>query len=122
MLDRHSYRARGSRRHFWRCLVAGVALMACLWGMWTTGRIGASSLLSTYGMASRLIAPLNEAVLLTPLDPEAHYARALALLEAGQLEAAISQLENAATLRPGDYLLWLELARARDRAGDKEGS
>jgi tetratricopeptide (TPR) repeat protein len=64
--------------------------------------------------------PADRAVLLSPSDAESHSSRALAFSQDGQTRGAISELESAVVLRPRDYLLWLQLGRARDEAGESD--
>src|SRR5207253_3321882 len=51
-----------------------------------------------------------------------HYVRASLLARADESSEAIKEYERAASLRPEDYVLWLELGRARDRESDIEGA
>ena len=64
----------------------------------------------------------EEAVGVSPADPETRSALAAALYNSGDLAGTLRELERAASLRPRDYLLWLQLGRVRDEAGDREGS
>lgn len=62
---------------------------------------------------------------LAPADPQTHYA--LAVLSdktflPGDFEKSLAGYEQAAALSPGDYLLWLELGKARERSGDAPGA
>lgn len=105
-----------------RYTAALLILMACVWAIRYTGLVGASRLLSFYGRAAKRIEPANAAVALKANDPEAHYARALVLIDRAELSEAITELERAVKLRPQDYLLWLELGRTRDQADDSTGA
>ena len=62
---------------------------------------------------------------LAPADPQAHYALAV-LSERTFLpedfEKSLAAYETAAALSPNDYLLWLELGKARERSGDAAGA
>jgi tetratricopeptide (TPR) repeat protein len=100
--------------------VAGVTI--CFLSCWLAGHDGVSRLLSLHGRATGLLTSTAEAVQLSPADPEAHYAHASTLLDAGQAKPALAELEQAVTLRPRYFGLWLELARARDMTGDNEGA
>lgn len=65
------------------------------------------------------------AVDFAPGDPQTHYA--LAVLSektfvSEDLENAVKEFEAAAALSPFNYLLWLDLGRARERIGDKAGA
>jgi hypothetical protein len=102
-----------------RTIAACLLLALFLFLIWTTARAGLSSLFSTYAARANQLAAADAAVRVAPGDPEAHYLRA-AILEAGDLPAAISEYENATRLRPDDYVLWLALARACELNGDMD--
>lgn len=97
-----------------------LALLSLL--AWNSGRAGFASLLSNYAGKANQIAAANAAVKLGPTDAEAHYARAVILMDHGDLPAAIEECEQAVRLRPSDFVLWLGLARARELNGDIEGA
>lgn len=101
---------------------AVVGVTACLLSCWLAAHNGVARLLSLHGRATGLLTSTAEAVHLSPTDPEAHYAHATTLLDAGQAKAALAELEQAVRLRPRYFGLWLELARARDMTGDIEGA
>lgn len=103
-------------------LVAVVGLALCLLSLWLSARGGISRLLSLHGRVTAQLVSAEEAVRFSPADPEAHYARTTALLNAGQTKTALSELEQAVALRPRYYGLWLELGRTRDLAGDSAGA
>jgi hypothetical protein len=64
----------------------------------------------------------DKAVRLGPSNADAHYARASLLSDAGDQDNAMTEYEQAVALRPDDYVLWLELGRARDQVNDAEGA
>lgn len=97
--------------------MAGLAVV-CLLLMWLAGRAGFASLLTAYAAKGNLIAPADAAVKLSPGDADAHLVRG-ALFEANNdLSAAISEYKTATSLRPDDYVLWLDLARVSELGGD----
>lgn len=110
-------------------LFAAAGFVVCCWAAWYAASAGASRLLSETatrlrateyaGEAGRLSA---KAEALSPSDPEAHYARAVAAAQRGEDIEAVAALERLAALRPRYYQTWLKLARARERAGDAEGA
>ena len=112
-----------------RLLLAAVGFVVCCWAAWYAARVGASRLLSESatrlrgteyeGEAARLA---SKAEGLSPSDPEAHDARAVAAAQRGEDKEAVSQLERAAALRPQYFQSWLRLGRARERAGDVGGA
>jgi hypothetical protein len=105
-----------------RSVGALVGVLLCLLGIWRAGATGLSRLYSEYALATSSLPATEGAVLLTPSDPEAHYARGLVLQDKGDSVEAIREFERAVALRPRDYVYWYDLALARDKAGDGEGA
>ncbi|MFN2453710.1 MAG: tetratricopeptide repeat protein [Pyrinomonadaceae bacterium] len=105
-----------------RYLAAFLSLILCLLGLWLSLQVGASRLLSNYSLGANYLAAANESIKWSGADPEAHYARAVILLNGGRTAAAIREFETAVALRPRDYFLWLELGRAREQANDQQGA
>jgi tetratricopeptide (TPR) repeat protein len=110
-------------------LLAAVGLVSCCGAAWYSARAGASRLLSETAprlaftdYESQALPLADDAVRLSPSDPEAHYARAAALAQEGDAGAAVAELERVAELRPRYYQTWLKLGRARERAGDAGGA
>lgn len=68
------------------------------------------------------LASADEAVRLSPSDPESHYARGIALVDDGRAADAVKEFELAAALRPRDYKIWLKLGSTREDAGDDQGA
>ncbi len=97
--------------------LALIGLLVCLVGGWFSARIGASRLLGLYGMTSNVLPAVNEAVRLSPFDPEAHYMRARALQNTGQIPAALPELERTTALQPRNFGFWMELGSSYDLAG-----
>jgi Tfp pilus assembly protein PilF len=83
---------------------------------------GVSRLFSKYAAVTGRLDGADRAVELTPADPEAHLIRAALLRADNKLDEAIGEYEQAAALRPRDYVLWLELGLARDQAEDQAGA
>ncbi len=86
--------------------------------IWTAGSAGFSSFLSGYALAANQLDAANSAVRLSPNNPDAHLTSAALLETINGLPSAIPEYEKAASLRPGDYVLWLALARANEMNGD----
>jgi thioredoxin-like negative regulator of GroEL len=101
-----------------RLLFLTAAMFGCLLGIWTSGRNGVSSLLSTYGTTANMTAAADEAIRICPRDPNARVSRAAVLMNLGRLEEAKADLETATTLRPRDYEVWKELGRLCDLTND----
>jgi Tfp pilus assembly protein PilF len=114
-------RKTAARGHF-RLIMTGLGLLACLAGMWNSGRAGVSQMLASYGAITRRPDVAELAVRFGPEVAEAHYVRASLLFDQGKLAEAIQEYEKAAALRPRDFALWLELGQARDQANDLEGA
>jgi tetratricopeptide (TPR) repeat protein len=92
------------------------------WCAWFGVCAGASRLLSDYAVRSGNPEAAELAARLAPEDPEAHYALAGLLATAGNNEAAILGYQRALSLRPGDYVIWLELGKVYDSAGKVEAA
>lgn len=85
-------------------------------------RFGFSRLLVKYALVTKSMAAANEAISLTPSDADAHRVRAAILTHEGLFAEAAKELEVAASLRPRDDYLWLELGLARDETEDTQGA
>jgi tetratricopeptide (TPR) repeat protein len=115
--------SRAKRKIGWRqvlrVLVALAGLFCCYRLIVDAGTTGVSRLLSTSAIFQSTIAPADAAVRLTPTDPEAHYTRALALVNLERLGDAVGELQQATRLRPHHYYEWLDLGVTLDRLGDQ---
>src|SRR5437879_1802970 len=92
-----------------RLFCAVLALFACYFLIRDSGRNGVSRFLSMLAIIQSRVEPADEAVIVTPTDPEAHYTRALSLVNAQRLEEALAELREATRLRPHHYYQWLDL-------------
>jgi tetratricopeptide (TPR) repeat protein len=99
-----------------------LGLVMCLWLTWIAARNGQARLFAVYSKAIANPEVALEAARLDPADPESHYAIAVAYSARGEFAAAAHAYEQAIERRPLDYFFWLELGRARDQVGDREGS
>jgi tetratricopeptide (TPR) repeat protein len=90
--------------------------------MKSAASFGLSKILSRYSLVTNSGAAANEAVKLTPNDPEAHRARAVVLNNSGLKEEAAKEMEVAVSLRPRDDLLWLDVGMLRDGYGDTDSA
>lgn len=109
-----------------RSIFAAVAA-ACLLAGWMFIKWNFATAISTHLdprlAESRLIAEWLAEI--SPNDPDAYYALAVALeksFEPGDAERALSAYERATELSPNNYLMWLALARASSRSGDVENA
>lgn len=105
--------------HFVLC---ALMLIVSLLGITRAWRIGKARLFIREANQFLLPAPADRASTLSPADPESHATRALVLYQSDDLTGCIAELEEAIALRPEDYLLWLQVGRARDEAGDARGA
>jgi tetratricopeptide (TPR) repeat protein len=105
-----------------RSAVAILAIGFCLFLIQASARFGFSRLLSRYALIANSIPAADEAVRLSPFDPDAHRARATVLNRLQLTAEASKSLESATSLRYRDDYLWLELANTREEIGDTPGA
>jgi hypothetical protein len=79
-------------------------------------------MVSDYAARAALLAAADSAVSLAPSDPEAYYTRANLLADSGRYADAAHAYEEALSLRTRDYVIWVELGRAREESGDTAGA
>src|SRR5215813_3412011 len=94
----------------------------CLLLMQAAARIGFSRLLTRYAVVTNSLPAADQAVALTPADPDAHRARATVLNRLQRTTKAEASLTTATSLSPNDDLLWLELGSTREELGNSEGA
>lgn len=99
-----------------------LTVLVCLWGIGFAGQTALARHLSDFGLMTDDLASVASAVSINPDDPELHYALGLILSTRGDTERSRESFEQAVRLRPRDYFLWLELARARDLLSDSGGA
>lgn len=109
-------------RLLFRLLLAGLGLVSCYRLIGDAARTGVSRLFSATAIIQSRVEAADEAVRLTPSDPEAHYTRALALVNLERLSDAVVELKEATRLRPHHYYEWLDLGVTLDRLGDQAGA
>lgn len=112
-----------------RVPLALVALLA-LGASWYAVRWGIGDTMAEYAPVSYERDPTaafetaESAVRLAPTDPLSHLMLAR-LYRVGfdpeELPRALEEYERAASLAPNDYLIWMEMGRARAASGDAEG-
>lgn len=105
-----------------RVAIAILSIAVCLFLIQLTARIGFSRLLSRYALATNSIPSADEAVRLSPSDPDAYRARATVLSRLAMHAEAAKSLETATRLRYRDDYLWLELGNAREEIADTQGA
>ena len=75
-----------------------------------------------YAVATNSIAGADQAIQLTPSDPEAHRARATIFNRLQKPEEAAKSFERATALRYRDDYLWIDLGNTREELGDTDGA
>src|SRR5689334_15592551 len=90
--------------------------------MEAAAKIGFSRLLTRYATAANSLAAADQAIQLTPDDPDAHRARATVLNRLHRPAEAAASLETATSLRKDDAVQWLELGATREELIDEAGS
>jgi tetratricopeptide (TPR) repeat protein len=105
-----------------RLVISILAIAVCLFIMQASARFGFSRLLSRYALAANSMPVADQAVLLSPLDPETYRTRAAVLNRLQKPAEAARALESALSLRYRDDYLWIELGNAREELGDTDGA
>lgn len=105
-----------------RILAGAVAIAACLFVMQLAASFGLSRLLSRYALLASSVPAADEAVRLSPSDPDAHRTRAVVLTRLKQHADAAIAFETATNLRYRDDYLWIDLGNAREEIGDRAGA
>ena len=105
-----------------RFAFALLAIVACYRLSVQSARTGLSRLYSTMAIIASSIDSADNAVRLTADDPEAHYTRALTLVNLQRIDEAAEELREAVRLRPHHYYEWLDLGVTLDRLGDEKGA
>ena len=105
-----------------RILIGLLAIVACLFLIQASARFGLSRLLARSALLADSVPVADEAVRLSPSDPDTHRTRATVLTRQRQYAEAVKSLEAATRLRSRDDVLWLELGNAREEVGDTAGA
>ena len=90
--------------------------------MRAAAKIGFSRLLTRYATAANSLAAADQAIQLTPDDPDAHRARALVLNRLQRVREAEAALATATSLRKDYAVQWLELGATREELEDGTGA
>jgi hypothetical protein len=118
--------SRLKRKMGWRLVLrlslALLGLFCCYRLVVDAATTGLSRLLTTAAIIQSNLGPADMAVRLTPSDPEAHYTRALSLVNLERLNDAVVELQQATRLRPHHYYEWLDLGVTLDRLGDQKAA
>ena len=100
--------------------ILGIAL--CLFFIQASARFGFSRMLARYALIEDSIPAADQAVQLTPSDPDVHRSRATILNRSQHPTEAAQSLATAASLRYRDDYLWIELGNTREELGDTDGA
>jgi tetratricopeptide (TPR) repeat protein len=105
----------------WRRVLLVVPAALLCFGAWMAARWLAGDTMALYP-TNQEVARLAER--LAPDDPQTHFTAGVFarndFSEEG-LRETVREFERAVALSPLDYRLWMELGRAREQAGDREG-
>ncbi|PYS46227.1 MAG: hypothetical protein DMF68_19710 [Acidobacteria bacterium] len=115
-----------------RFAIAIIAIVSCLYGIRIAYRMGIARTFSEYAESVNSLpaeyhiydpTPLAEqAINLSPSDPEAHFARGVVLTDEGRNVEAVKEFERAVALSPRDYRFWIRLGSMREGIGDETGA
>ncbi|MBX7054549.1 MAG: hypothetical protein K1X36_06300 [Pyrinomonadaceae bacterium] len=105
-----------------RRAVLAAAVMACLCMIWFFGKWSFANAVS----ARADLPEIAELMIgLAPSDPQTHFAAAVLrerTFDPNDAAVSLAEYEASAALTPNNYLSWLALGRARERAGDAVGA
>ena len=105
-----------------RVAVTILLIAFCLFLIQASARLGFSRMLARYAVIENSIPAADQAVQLTPSDPDVYRSRATILNRQQNSAEAAKSLETAATLRYRDDILWIELGNTREEFGDTAGA
>ena len=105
-----------------RVALSILGILGCLFLIQASARFGVSRMFARYAVATNSIAGADQAIQLTPSDPEAHRARATIFNRLQKPEEAAKSLERATALRYRDDYLWIDLGNTREELGDTDGA
>ena len=103
-------------------IVLVAAMLACLGVMWFFGKWSFANAVSARADLPE-IADLM--IGLAPSDPQTHFAAAVLrerTFDPNDAAISLAEYERSAALTPNNYLPWLALGKARERAGDQSGA
>lgn len=106
----------------WKKAALAATGLACAVGAWYSAKWGLANSAAYRAGDAEVAQYLAE---MAPADPQTHYASAVLLeksFDPTDIEKALGHLELAVALSPNNYLLWLDLGRARERSGDPDGA
>src|SRR5215813_2264045 len=102
-----------------RFSLALIALFLCVRLVISSAKFGAARLFSAVAIVQAGTEAADTAVRIGPDDPEAHYTRALSLVNSQRITEAVAELQQANRLRPHHYYQWLDLGVTLQRLGNE---
>jgi tetratricopeptide (TPR) repeat protein len=117
-------------RPVWARLPLALLAVAALAASWYAVRWGVGDTMAEYAPVTYATDPAasfetaESAARLAPEDPLAHLMLARLhqySFDPEKLPRALAEYERAASLAPNDYLIWMEVGRARSALGDTDG-
>ena len=105
----------------WKKIALAIAGVVCVFGSWQFSKWG---LANSAAYRAGDVDVAQYLIGMAPSDPQTHYAAAVFLeksFDPADIQRALAELETSVALSPNNYLLWLDLGRARERSGDAEG-
>jgi tetratricopeptide (TPR) repeat protein len=108
-------------RALWRRFLLLVPVALAITGAWHALRWYIGNTMAEFATD---LETARVAARLAPDDPQSHYTLAVQTRKSflpGEMAEALRQCEQAASLSPNDYRLWMDLGRMREQAGDAEG-
>jgi tetratricopeptide (TPR) repeat protein len=105
-----------------RAAVTILLIAFCLFLIQVSGRFGFSRMLARYAVVTDSLQAADQAVQLTPFDPDVHRSRATILSRLQRTEEAAHSLATATSLRYRDDTLWIDLGNTREELGDTDGA
>lgn len=105
-----------------RIVVGILGVVVCLFLIQAAARVGFSRLIARYALIANSGPAADEAVRLSPSDPDNHRTRAIVFTRLQQPAEAVKSFERATSLRYRDDYLWIDLGNAREEVGDTSGA
>ena len=110
-----------SMRAFWQRIFLLVPVALAAVGVWYAVRWGMGNTMAEFAPNLEVA---RAAARFAPDDPQTHYTQAVLSRKSllpEELPKALQQYEQAVSLSPNDYRLWMELGRVREQAGNPVG-
>lgn len=106
----------------WSVIRSAAVILILLLLIISAGSAGFASLQATHAARSGESQAADAAVRFSSRNAQNHLIRGGVLQRQGDLAGAMGAYSRAVSLRPDDYVLWLNLSHARELNGDREGA